>query len=48
MASIFMPSVTPLRMDSRVTTAAKGNQVFTAVVAALGQRLDVMYLFRFH
>lgn len=31
-----------------MTTAAKGNQVVTAVVAALGQWLNVMHLFRFH
>lgn len=31
-----------------MTAAAKRNEILTAVVSTFRQRLDVMYLFRFH
>lgn len=41
-----MPAVTAFCMDSRMTAAAKRDEVLTAVVTAFRQWLDVMYLFR--
>ena len=46
--SVGVPAVTAFSMDSRMTAAAKGDEVLTAVVTTFRQGLDVMHLFCLH